>query len=40
MTSTDGNYLSGLLLTNCKWLHPIVIAFNTLYPEEFYIQWW
>ena len=33
------NNLSGLLLPNWNWLHPIVIAFNTLCPLEFYIQW-
>ena len=31
--------LSGLLLTDWNWLHPIGIAFNTLCPVEFYIQW-
>ena len=31
--------LRGLLLTNLNWLHPIVFAFNTLCPVEFYIQW-
>ena len=31
--------LSGLLLANCKWLPPIVIAFNTLCPVQFYIHW-
>ena len=30
--------LSGLLLTDWKWLHPIVITFNTLCLVEFYIQ--
>ena len=24
---------------DCKWLHPIVITFNTLWLAEFYIQW-
>ena len=33
------NNLSGLLLADCKWLHPIVIAFNTLCPVQFYIHW-
>ena len=32
--------LSGLLLANWNWLHPVVIAFNTLSPVEFYIQWY
>ena len=31
--------LSGLFLADWKWLHPIVIGFNTLCPVEFYIQW-
>ena len=31
--------LSGLYLADYKWLHPIVIAFNTLCPVEFYIKW-
>ena len=31
--------LSGLYLADWKWLHPIVIAFNTLCPIQFYIQW-
>ena len=31
--------LSGLYLADWKWLHPIVIAFNTPCPVEFYIQW-
>ena len=30
--------LSGLYLADWKWLHPILIAFNTLCPVEFYIQ--
>ena len=30
--------LRGLYLANWKWLHPIVIAFNTLFPVGFYIQ--
>ena len=32
--------LSGLYLADWKWLHPIVIAFNTLCPVQFHIQWW
>ena len=31
--------LSGLLLDNCKWLHSIVITFNTLCLVEFCIEW-
>ena len=31
--------LSGLYLADWKWLHPIVIAFNTLCLVKFYIQW-
>ena len=31
--------LSGLYIDDWKWLHPLVIAFNTLCPVEFYIQW-
>ena len=31
--------LSGLYLPNLKWLHWIIIAFNTLCPVEFYIKW-
>ena len=31
--------LSGLYLADCKWLHLIVIAFTTLCPVQFYIQW-
>ena len=23
-----------------NWLHPIIIQFNTLFLEEFYIQWY
>ena len=30
--------LSGLLLADCKWLHPIVITFNTLCLVELYIK--
>ena len=29
----------GLLLTDCKWLHPIVITFNTLCLVVFHSQW-
>ena len=31
--------LSGLYLPDWKWLHPIVIAFNTLCTVQFYIHW-
>ena len=31
--------LSGLYLANWKWLHPIIITFNTLCLVKFYIQW-
>ena len=31
--------LSGLLLANWKWLHLVVITFNTLCPVELCIQW-
>ena len=31
--------LSGLLLAEWNWLHPIVITFNTLCLVQFYIQW-
>ena len=34
-----GHYLSGLYLTDWKWLHRIVIALNTLCPVQFYIHW-
>ena len=30
---------SGLYLADWKWLHPIIIDFDTLCPVEFYIQW-
>ena len=31
--------MSGLLLADWNWLHPIVVTFNTLFPVGFYIQW-
>ena len=31
--------LSGLYLADWKWLHPDLIAFNTLCPVQFYIHW-
>ena len=31
--------LSGLYLADWKWLHPIIITFNTLCLVKFYIQW-
>ena len=31
--------LSGLYLADWKWLHLIVIAFNTLCPVQLYIHW-
>ena len=33
------SFRSGLLLADCKWLHLIVITFNTLCLVKFYIQW-
>ena len=44
-TNNDSPYLqirhnlSGLYLVDWKWIHPIVIAFNTLCPVQFYIHW-
>ena len=35
LVASSGNALYGL----GYWLHPIVIAFNTLCPVEFYVQW-
>ena len=32
--------LSGSYLAHWKWLHPIVIDFNTLRPVQFYIHWY
>ena len=37
--NTSKTYLSGSLLADWKWLHPIVSNLNTLCLVEFYIQW-